>query len=250
MNAELKANYPLITDLNGTMRMEQTIVGLKDLNNKANHIKTTEDEIAYLKSLEDFIDEVANKKKKEIQNKLNAIERSKKFDMINFVKALPMDLQREIQKYLAPELQYTKKLTTLLGVWNDITLCSYPYAVESYLFKVSKPQITHLISDCGIYPTMNMKSGDKKERWCKMIYEEFVSLLQNKQYTPINKLLAMRDEEWSSNPNFKRLDKWYKFFLYVSTFKKYRKELETAVMKKNSILIKIKNKKIAVKENL
>jgi len=244
MNAELKTNYPLLTNLNGTMRMEQTIVGLKDLNYKANHTKTTEDEIAYLKSLEDFIDEVANKKKKEIQNKLNAIERSKKFDMINFVKYLPMDLQREIQKYLEPELRYTKKITTLLNVWNNLTLCPYPYGIDGYLFKVSKPQIIRLIRDCAIYPTMNVKSGDKKERWCKMIYEEFVSVIQHKLNTPINKLLAMRDEEWSCDPNCKRIDKWYKFFLYITTYIKYRKELETAVIKKNTILTQIKNNQI------
>jgi hypothetical protein len=248
MNAELKANYPLITDLNGTMRMEQTIVGFRELNNKANQIITTDDEVAYLKSLENFIDDVANKKKKEIKNKLDAIERSKKFDMINFVKYLPMDLQREIQKYLAPELQYTKKITTLLNrVWNDITLCSYPYGIEGYLFKVSKPHIIRLISDCSIYPTMNMKSGDKKERWCKMIYEEFITLTRHKLSTPINKLLAMRDEEWSSDPNLKRVDKWYKFFLYIHTFKKYRAELESRVKKTDEKLTLLKNKKIVVK---
>jgi hypothetical protein len=249
MDAELKANYPLITDLNGTMRMEQTIVGFRELNKKANQIITTDDEVAYLKSLEDFIDDVANKKKKEIKNKLDAIERSKKFDMINFIKYLPYDMVYTIKKYLEPELTYTRKITTLVNrVWNDLTLSPSPYGIEGYLFKVSKPQIIRLIGDCYIYPTMSMRSGDKKERWCNMIYEEFKLLIRYKLNTPINKLLALRDEEWSSDPNLKRIDKWYKFFLYIHTFKKYRAELETAVIKQKATLTKIKNNQIICKK--
>lgn len=248
MNGDLKTNYPLITDLNGTMRMEQTIVGFSELNKKANHIITDDDEVAYLKKLEDFIDDVANKQKKQIKNKLDMIERIKRFDMINFIKHLPYDMVYEIKKYIQPELNYTRRFSILRQLdsgfswWRD---------VDDYLSKVPKKLLISMKDSCNIYPTMSIASKDQKEKWCRMIIEETHKLVPKQKDTMrIDKLLANRSEEWSCDPNYKLLDKWFKFFLYIHTFKKYRAELESKVKKTDAKLTLLKNKKIVVKINL
>jgi len=245
MNAELKANYPLITELNGTMRMEQTIVGFSELRKGANQIATDEDEVAYLKSLDNFIDDVVNKKKKEIQNKLAMIERVKKFDAINFVKYLPYDMVYVIKQYLQPELTYTRKFSILRQIdsgfswWRD---------VDDYLFKVPKKLLINLKESCAIFPSMSVAPKEQKERWCRMIVDETQKLFSKKKdMMRVDKLLANRDAEWSCDPNYKQLDKWYKFFLYIHTFKKYRAELESKVKKTDAKIALLKNKKIVVK---
>jgi hypothetical protein len=245
MNAELKANYPLINENCGLMRMEHTILATNELLTKANQIATDDDEVAYLKSLEDFIDDVANKQKKQIKNKLDMMERVKKFDMINFIKYLPYDMVYTIKKYLEPELTYTKKFSILRHIdsgfswWRD---------VDEYLFKVPKKLLVNCFESCAIHPSMSVASKDQKERWCRMIVDETQKLFSKKKdMMRIDKLLANRDAEWSCDPKLKVIDKWYKFFLYIHTFKKYRAELEGKVKKTDAKITLLKNKKIVVK---
>jgi hypothetical protein len=63
----------------------------------------------------------------------------------------------------------------------------------------------------------------------------------------VDKLLSNRDAEWSSDPQIKLIDKWFKFFLYIHTFKKYRAELESKLKKTDTKISSLKNKKIVVK---
>ena len=100
---------------------------------------------------------------------------------------------------------------------------------------------------CKIYPSMYCKSSDQKEQWCKMIIEETDKLIsQDKTIMRMDKLIAVHLEEYSSN-NERRIDRWYKFFLYINVYKKYREELEQKINKDKNKLTIIKNKKFVVK---
>jgi hypothetical protein len=59
----------------------------------------------------------------------------------------------------------------------------------------------------------------------------------------MDKLLAIHNKEY----NEKTINKWYKFFLHILTFKKYRTELAAKNFKLEQKLTSLKNKKIVVK---
>jgi hypothetical protein len=237
-------DYPLINTQNKVYKLKQIEVAFKELQTETNNIKSDEEEVVYLEQLENFITNTYLKNLTEIKNRTAMIERTKKFDF-NKIKNLPDDCIFEIKSYLEPELNYVRKFSILRQIdsgfswWRD---------VDDYIFKVPKKLIIDLKDKCNIYPSMYVKSGDQKEKWCRMIVDETQKLFSKKKdMMRVDKLLANRDAEWSSDPQIKLIDKWFKFFLYIHTFKKYRAELESKVKKTDEKLTTLKNKKIVVK---
>jgi phosphoenolpyruvate synthase/pyruvate phosphate dikinase len=151
----------------------------------------------------------------------------------------------EIKSFLQPEIQYATRFTMLRSIQSRY---SGLWEVEYNLMgKVPKKLIMDLVEKCKIYPSMYVKSKDQKEKWCRMIIEETNKFDYQKSITRMDKLLALNNEEWSSDPNEKRIDKWYKFYLYIFVYKKYRAELEADIKNKTEKLTILKNKKFVVK---
>jgi len=237
-------DYPLINTQNKVYKLKQIEVAFKELQTETNNIKSDEEEVVYLEQLENFITNTYLENITKIKKRTAMIERTKKFDFSK-IKNLPDDCIFEIKSYLAPELNYVRKFSILRQLdsgfswWRD---------VDDYLFKVPKKLLISMKESCGIYPSISVKSGDQKEKWCRMIIDETQRLFSKKKdEMRVDKLLANRDAEWSSDPNIKLIDKWFKFFLYIHTFKKYRAELESKVKKTDAKLTILKNKKIVVK---
>jgi hypothetical protein len=237
-------DYPLINTQNKVYKLKQIEVAFKELQTETNNIKSDEEEVVYLEQLENFITNTYLKNLTEIKNRTAMIERTKKFDF-NKIKNLPDDCIFEIKSYLEPELNYVRKFSILRQIdsgfswWRD---------VDDYIFKVPKKLIIALKESCAIYPSMYVKSGDQKEKWCRMIIDETQKLFSKKKdMLRVDKLLSNRDAEWSSDPQIKLIDKWFKFFLYIHTFKKYRAELESKLKKTDTKISSLKNKKIVVK---
>ena len=237
-------DYPLINTQNKVYKLKQIEVAFKELQTETNNIKSDEEEVVYLEQLENFITNTYLKNLTEIKNRTAMIERTKKFDF-NKIKNLPDDCIFEIKSYLEPELNYVRKFSILRQIdsgfswWRD---------VDDYIFKVPKKLIIALKESCAIYPSMYVKSSDQKEKWCRMIIDETQKLFSKKKdMMRVDKLLANRDAEWSSDPQIKLIDKWFKFFLYIHTFKKYRAELESKLKKTDTKISSLKNKKIVVK---
>jgi len=245
MNAEqVKTDYPVIAENNCAFKLVQIQSIFKDINNKANMTLTDDAEIAYLDDLETFIQNTYCENITNIKLKKKQIERTQNFD-ISKVQNLPPDMVYEISTYLQPEIKYATQFTMLRSIQSRY---SSVFEVEYMLLgNVPKNLLMDLVKRCMIYPSMNMRSKDQKERWCRMIIEEIQKYNYEKSQLRMDKLLALNSEEWSSNPNEKRIDKWYKFFLYIFVYKKHRVELESKVKKTDAKLTILKNKKIVVK---
>ena len=245
MNSEeLKANYPVLWEVNCIHKLRQHQVNCEELFKQTNQINNDKDEVEYLEEYENFLMNTYLENLTKIKKRTAMIERTKNFDCSK-IKNLPDDCIFETKSYLAPELNYVRKFSILRQLdsgfswWRD---------VDDYIFKVPKKLIIDLKDKCNIYPSMYVKSGDQKEKWCRMIIDETQKLFSKKKdEMRVDKLLANKDAEWSSDPNIKLIDKWFKFFLYIHTFKKYRAELETKVKKTDEKLALLKNKKIVVK---
>jgi hypothetical protein len=237
-------DYPLIDTTNKVYKLKQIECALKELQAEANNTKDDEAEVAYLEQLENFIANTYYKNITEIKKRTDVIDRTKKFD-ISKVQNLPPDMVYEISTYLQPEIQYARKFSVLRSIRSNI---GWYGELESYLFKVPKTLLMDLKDKCVIYPSMYCKSSDTKEVWCKMIIEETDKIISHsKTLMRMDKLIAINREEYSSNPNEKKIDKWYKFFLYINTYKKYRNALEQKINKDKNKLTIIKNKKFVVK---
>jgi hypothetical protein len=240
---ELKTAFPVLIEGN-SHRLHQHHTLHSELFKHTNQIADDDSEVQYLTQLELFITKSYLNEIQKIKTKTAMIERTKNFDCSK-IKNLPDDMIYEIKSYLAPELNYVRKFSILRQIdsgfswWRD---------VDDYIFKVPKKLIIDLKDKCNIYPSMYVKSSDQKEKWCRMIIDETQKLFSKKKdMMRVDKLLANRDAEWSSDPKVKLIDKWFKFFLYINTFKKYRAELETKVKKTDEKLALLKNKKIVVK---
>jgi hypothetical protein len=59
----------------------------------------------------------------------------------------------------------------------------------------------------------------------------------------VDKLLAGRECEWGLRP---QLDRWFMFFLYIHTFKKYRATLEGKLKKTDEKISSLKKTDIVV----
>jgi len=241
------SNYPLIDTTNKVYKLKQIESALKELQAEANNMKGDEEEVVYLEQLENFIANTYMSEITKIKKRTAMIERTKNFDCSK-VKNLPDDMIYEIKSYLQPELEYTRRFSILRQIDSGF---SWWYDVDDYLNKVPKKLLIALKDSCNIYPSMSVSSKDQKEKWCRMILEETQRRFNKKNDTTrVDKLLANRNDEWSSDPKIKLIDKWFKFFLYIYTFKKYRAELESKVKKTDAKLTLLKNKKFVVKYNL
>jgi hypothetical protein len=236
-------DYPLIDTQNKVYKLKQIETLLRELQTEANNTKSDEAEVAYLEQFENFIANTYYKNITEIRKRTNLIERTKNFD-ISKVQYLPPDMVYEISTYLQPEIKYATRFTMIRSIQQRYTGL---WEVEYNLMgNVPKKILMDLVEKCNIYPTMSVRSKDQKEKWCRMIVEEIGKWNYEKSLTRTDKLLALHNEEWSSTTE-KRIDKWYKFFLYIIVYKKYRVELATSIHNKTEKLNILKNKKIVVK---
>jgi hypothetical protein len=236
-------DYPLIDTQNKVYKLKQIETSLRELQVEANNTKSDEAEVAYLEQLENFIANTYYKNITEIRKRTDLIERTKRFD-ISKVQYLPPDMIGEIKSYLQPEIKYATRFTMIRSIQQRYTGL---WEVEYNLMgNVPKKILMDLVEKCNIYPTMSVRSKDQKEKWCRMIIEEIGKWNYEKSLTRTDKLLALHNEEWSSTTE-KRIDKWYKFFLYIIVYKKYRVELATSIHNKTEKLNILKNKKIVVK---
>jgi hypothetical protein len=244
-NAEL---YPLICENNSSYQVDSYISCIDGIVRKTTQIVKDDDEVAYLEEIHKLLETEYLKSKKLIEGKKKVATQHKNLDLEK-VKKLPDDILYEIKSYLAPELDYARKFGVLRKLSFNWTCWLRPavYLETDYLFAVPKDLIVKLVDTLSIGFSMNMKSGDKKERWLEMIVEEVDRLVGNtKSSMRMDKLLFNHRQEYSSNNN-RRIDKWYSFWLNVIVFKKYRKELEAKKGKNVDKLKALKNKKIVVK---
>jgi hypothetical protein len=121
-------------------------------------------------------------------------------------------------------------------------------SVDGWLVNVPKKLITNLITDCGIYPS-DVKSGDKKEEWCKFIYHQFQNLFsQKKSAIMINKLMEQHKYQYDNRELI--VDKWFKIVLHIYCFNNYRKLLEGKLKKTDDKVRILKNRIITIKKNI
>jgi hypothetical protein len=240
---ELKIQYPTIAKATSLYKLQQIQSGFKELQSGANNLIYDEVEKEYLDQLELFIANEYCSQITKIKKRQAQIERTKNFD-ISKVQYLPPDMIGEIKSYLQPEIKYATRFTMLRSIQQRYTGL---WEVEYNLMgNVPKKILMDLVEKCNIYPTMSVRSKDQKEKWCRMIVEEIGKWNYEKSITRTDKLLALHNEEWSSTTE-KKIDKWYKFFLYIIVYKKYRVELATSIHNKTEKLNILKNKKIVVK---
>jgi len=244
-NAEL---YPLICENNSSYQVDSYINCINNIVRQTNQIVKDDDEIAYLEEIHKLLETEYLKGKKLIESKKRIATQHKNLDLEK-VKTLPDDILYEIKSYLAPELNYARKMGVLRKLSFNWTCWLRPavYLERDYLFAVPKDLIVKLVDSLSIGYSMSVKSGDKKERWLEMIVEECDKfIIQKVTSMRMDKLLFNHRQEYSSN-NQRRIDKWYSFWLNIVVFKKYRKELEAKKGKNVDKLKALKNKKIAVK---
>ena len=235
----MNTNYPLLSK-ESSYRLRTINYSCDDLLKGANTIKDEADEIAYLRELELFYTNNYMSEITKIKKRTDMIERAKNFDC-NMVKNLPDDIICSIKGYLEPELNFTRKFSILRQInsgfawWRDI---------DDYLIKVPKKLIIALKKSCCIIPRADVVSRDSKEAWCRMIDEETAKLFcKNNDLMRVDKLLAGRECEWGLRP---QLDRWFMFFLYIHTFKKYRATLEGKLKKTDEKISSLKKTDIVV----
>lgn len=200
-------------------------------------------ELEYLDELRRFVNENYEKALNKIYNKLDSIHKTRTFD-IEKIKLLPDDMIYEIKSYLEPELKYTRRFTLLRSM--DERFDGNLRYVESYLFKVPKKLIIDMIKGCNITHYENpLTTNASKENWCRMIGAEVRKHFSiSGDLIRMDKNLDRQNREYSTP---KILDKWFKFFLYINTYQKYRDLLESKLKKTDAKLTVLKNKKIVVK---
>lgn len=235
----LKTNYPLIVANECASSLMTTGNAFTNLHKNANKIKTDEDEIAYLDELENFVMNTYCENITKIKLKKRQIEKTQAFD-ISKVQNLPDDMIYEISTWLEPEIKYTKKFCILKRIcWDN----GSEWGMEHHLWNAPKKLITDLRSDCNMYFDDYVPASRPKINQIRGILKYLKKLVDEKD-TRLDKLLKLYNDEPYSH---KHLDICYKFFLYIETFLKYRKELESKVNKNKATLKKLKNNKIAIK---
>jgi hypothetical protein len=242
--AILQSTYPVIAKGNVLYKLSQTINSNQEIQKHSNNIIEEKDELEYLEELQTFMTTEYNSNMNKIKSKIEVIEKTKKLDL-SMLEKLPADCMYEIKSYLQPEIEYSKKFMILRSIK---TRYSGSWDIEYELMaKVPKKLIMNLIEKCKIYPELYVKSKDLKHKWCLMIEGDTDKIVNtHKLGMRVDKLLANHNEEYSSSKE-KRIDKWYKFFLYICVYRKYRAELENSITNQNDKLTKLKNTKISVK---
>jgi hypothetical protein len=242
MAEELKVMYPVINKINKIHNIQGIMTTCGILHKQANIIKTDEEEISYLEEIETYIGNLYCSQITKIKLKKQQIEKAKKFDMSK-IQNLPDDMIYEISTWIQPELQYTKKFMVLQKFQTSI---SGNWEMELFLVKLPKALLIDLIKDkCNIYSSMYCKTSHQKEKWCRMMIEELSKLVgEQRGNIRIDKHLAIMNDEYGSDKN---IDKWFKLFLHIQTYKKYRQELEIDDKIIIGKLNKLKNTKISVK---
>jgi hypothetical protein len=235
----LKTNYPLIVANESVSSLMTSNNAFTNLHKSANKIKTDEEEIAYLDELENFVMNTYCENITKIKLKKQQIERTQAFD-ISKVQNLPDDMIYEISTYLQPEIKYTKKFCILKRICLDN---GSEWGMEHHLWNAPKKLITDLTSECRMYFADYTPAIRPKINHIRGILKYLKQLVDEKDIR-LDKLLKLYDDEPYSH---KHLDICYKFFLYIETFLKYRKELESKVSKNKATLKKIKNNKIVIK---
>jgi hypothetical protein len=248
MNTEqLKIYYPTIAKATSLYKLQQIQVAFKELQDGANNLTYDETENIYLTELELFIEYQYSCEITKIKKRKALIKRTKEFD-IRKVKYLPPDVIGEIKSYLQPEIKYATQFIMIRSIRQRY---SSVLEIEGILMRnVPKKILMDLVAKCKIYPRggAGVMSSEQKYKWCRMIMVETSYLVSSeKSITRMDKLLALHNAEYSSNPNEKTIDKWYKFFLYIFVFKKHREELENNIKTTDANLTTLKNKKIVVK---
>jgi len=240
MAEELRVNYPVISKINKVHNILGIMTTCGILHEQANKIRTEEEEVAYLDELENYIGNLYSNQITKIKLKKQQIERTNGFD-ITKVQNLPDDMIYEISTWLEPEIKYAQKITTLYYYSYNIGWTNS--GMETYLWDVPKKLILDLKSECSLYFGEYVKSSEPKSRFTNAINTYLTDILLYKDTMRMDKLLAEYNKEYGT----KKLDNCYKFFLYVHTYMKYRKELEQKVNKSNTKLKSLKNNKIRVK---
>jgi len=254
-DAELRTTYPLISTDNGCcavwkLRQYRDTRNIYISTTTSSKIDDDDDEVAYLKELEIFMNDTHTQEITKIKNKLDLIENSKKIDC-NKIQNLPEDILYEIKSYLEPELKFTRKFCMLRQLVEEIKIGTLGWMdVDRWLVKVPKKLLMNLIKDCGIYPSdFILKSGDKKEEWCKFICYQFNKLFsKEKSAIMINKLMEQHKYQYDTRELIG--DKWFRVLLHISMFQKYRKELEGKLKKTDNKIKVLKNSNITIKKNI
>jgi hypothetical protein len=152
----------------------------------------------------------------------------------------------EIKSYLEPELKFTRRFSILRELHSGFVTLGW-LDVDRWLANVPKKLIIDLITSCHIYAT-NVKSGDKKDEWCKFIYYQIGKLFsKDKSAIRVDKLIEQNKPEYCSGLI---AEKWFRIVLHIYVFQKYRRELESKLKKTDKKICDFKNKKIVVKVNL
>jgi len=244
---ELKNKFPLLTKeewCNNTYRIVQIDQYYDYIEQTANHIDSRNSEIEYLLEFSKFVTFINNHYISKIENRLKNIELSNKFK-IEEIEKLPTDIINHIKGYLEPEIIYTRKFSIIYNLTpKKITAIGIPYDFHDYFEKVPKKIILRLLDSS--YITICRLSKDQKYFWTKEIEKEVEKLFsENKSSTSVSNLLTIHNSQYGIH---KQIDKWYKFFLYVEVFKRYRKRLEDNEKKNKTSLIKLKNTYIKTKK--
>ena len=233
--------YPIITE-GRCYEVVNVIDNSNELFREAS-ILEEEKELEYLDELRRFVNDNYEKSIQQIYNKLDSIHRTRMFD-IEKVKLLPDDMIYEIKSYLEPELKYTRKFSILRSLNERFSGID---CVESFLFKVPKKLIIDIIKGCNIYhyDNISLVSSSSKENWCRMIFWETTKHFpKSGDLVRMDKNLEKQNREYSAPKN---LDKWFKFFLYINTYKKYRALLESKLKSTDAKITTLKNSKLTYK---
>lgn len=235
----LRDEYPLLTkDGFHTMNTFDNIY--ENLRLNINKTKNNEEGLAYLDEAETFLQNTYLENITKLKNKRMDIERTTRFDMIK-LKNLPADIIYEISTWLEPEIKYSRAFMVLqrYGRSTNWSLGG----METHLWYVPKKIIIFLKDSCAIWFHDYTKNSEPKANFCDGIRIYLRKLILDKDTMGVDKLLV----EYNSERGTKRLDKIYKFFLYIEVYLKYRKELEAKNKNTNGKLKALKNNKIEVK---
>jgi hypothetical protein len=253
----LKTAYPLITEGSHDLwKAQQYQTTSKDISKPSSKIDDDETEVAYLKEIELFMTETHTKEITKIKNKLAFIEKTQRFDCSKIL-LLPEDMIGEIKSYLEPELKFTRRFFIIrhldmgginLG-WKDVSWLNVSWMdVDRWLVNVPKKIVMNVITGCGIYPT-GVKSGDKKDEWCKFIHHQFHNLFsKEKSAIRIDKLMEQHKYIYDNSELI--IDKWFKIVLYIYCFNNYRRLLERKLKKTDDKIRILKNRNIVINKNI
>jgi hypothetical protein len=244
-NAEL---YPLICEIDD-FKVRSYVVAIDNIIRTSTQLVKDDDEVKYLIEVQQLLNREYLKNMKLIENKIKIATQHRTLDLEK-VSKLPEDILYEIKSYLAPEVEYARKF----GVLQQLSLkwSSYlrpeVYLERDYLLYVPKEIIIKLIDSISIYFGMNITRTDKKERWLIMLVEELDTLIGHQaSRMRTDKLLFNSTYNHTSTPrSISRIEKWYRFWLNIVVFKKYRKELGQKKAENADKLKQLKNKRIVI----